>query len=193
MEITERQFEIIEAAGRIFTGAGIGGLTIKRLAQEMKFSEAAIYRHFKNKEAILTTMLEYLAQDMDGRFTNIDQNLSEIERFKAVFYSQVEFFKKNKHFVVVVFSDGLLEESDRINQQIYKIMKVKRKYLLPIITAGQKSELFTKAVTTENLMHIVMGSFRLQMYKWLVSNFELDIDQAGSQLIESLLTLIKTK
>ena len=52
-ELSGRQIEIIEAAGRILTVSGISGLTIKNLANEMKFSESAIYRHFKSKEEII--------------------------------------------------------------------------------------------------------------------------------------------
>ncbi len=43
MELSERQLEIVEAAGRILTSSGVSGLTIKNLANEMKFSESAIY------------------------------------------------------------------------------------------------------------------------------------------------------
>lgn len=110
MQVTGRQIEIIEGAGKILTASGVSGLTIKRLAQEMKFSEVAIYRHFQNKEAILITMLQYLAHNMDKRFPEVDSTLSEIDRFKILFDSQIQFFKKNKHFVVVVFSDGPLED-----------------------------------------------------------------------------------
>ena len=41
--ISDRQLEIIEAAGKILTASGVSGLTIKNLAREMKFSESAIY------------------------------------------------------------------------------------------------------------------------------------------------------
>ena len=68
--ISDRQLEIIEAAGKILTAAGISGLTIKNLAKEMKFSESAIYRHFTSKEEIIIALLEYLAQSMDERYTN---------------------------------------------------------------------------------------------------------------------------
>jgi AcrR family transcriptional regulator len=60
--ISDRQIEIIEAAGKILTRSGISGLTIKNLAKEMQFSESAIYRHFTSKEEIIVAMLEYLAQ-----------------------------------------------------------------------------------------------------------------------------------
>ncbi|NOQ73395.1 MAG: TetR family transcriptional regulator [Crocinitomix sp.] len=192
MDFTERQFEIIEAAGKILTASGVGGLTIKKLAKEMDFSEAAIYRHFKNKETILISMLQYLAHNMDERFKKIDSTLSNEAQVKAIFKTQIDFFNQNTDFVVVVFSDGLLEESDKINQQIYSIMQIKMKHLLPVIRNGQQMGAFTKNITPEEMTHIIMGTFRLQMYKWRVSNFELDMNHVGNNLIESLLTILKT-
>ena len=191
LTLTERQIKIIEAAGKIITNAGISGLTIKNLSKEMEFSEAAIYRHFKSKEEIIISMLEMLAEQMDNRFSKIDINLSPEDRFKQLFASQFEYFKKHSFFVVAVFSDGLLEESKQINEQIFSIMQVKMKHLVPIIMAGQQTGVFTSKISTEELVHIIMGAFRLQMYKWRVSHFELDIDRIGNNLMESLLTIIK--
>ena len=67
--ISNRQLEIIAAAGKILTASGVSGLTIKNLAKEMKFSESAIYRHFASKEEIIIAMLEYLAQNIDERYS----------------------------------------------------------------------------------------------------------------------------
>ena len=192
--ISDRQLEIIEAAGKILTASGISGLTIKNLAKEMKFSESAIYRHFASKEEIIISLLEYLAQSMDERYTNAIKNeQSPEEKFTTLFQNQFSFFKKHPHFVVAVFSDGLMEESQKINEAISKIMGVKMKHLMPIIAEGQQKNVFTNSITPEELMHIVMGSFRLQMYKWRVANFQFDIIRNGNNLIQSLLTIIKTK
>lgn len=192
--ISDRQLEIIEAAGRLLTSSGVSGLTIKNLAKEMKFSESAIYRHFTSKEEIIIALLVYLADSMDERYTNaISKKQSPEEKFTALFKNQFSFFNKNPHFVVAVFSDGLLEESQRINETISKIMAVKMKHLMPIITEGQQQNIFTNAITSEELIHIVMGTFRLQMYKWRVANFQFDIIQNGENMIESVLTLIEAK
>ena len=192
--ISDRQLEIIEAAGKILTASGISGLTIKNLAKEMKFSESAIYRHFASKEEIIISLLEYLAQSMDERYTNAIKNeQSPEEKFTTLFQNQFSFFKKHPHFVVAVFSDGLMEESQKINEAISKIMGVEMKDLMPIIAEGQQKNVFTNSITPEELMHIVMGSFRLQMYKWRVANFQFDIIRNGNNLIQSLLTIIKTK
>ena len=191
--ISVRQLEIIEAAGKILTASGVSGLTIKNLAKEMKFSESAIYRHFTSKEEIIIALLEYLAQSMDERYSNaIKSEHTPEEKFTLLFQNQFNFFNKNPHFVVAVFSDGLMEESQKINETISKIMSVKMKHLLPIITEGQQKSIFTNSITSEELMHIVMGTFRLQMYKWRVANFQFDIVRNGNNLIQSLLTIIKS-
>lgn len=190
--ITNRQFEIIQAAGKILTNAGVSGLTIKNLAKEMQFSESAIYRHFSSKEKIVIAMLDYLANNMDERYTlALSNELNSEEKFKILFQNQFSFFSDNPHFVVAVFSDGLMEESEAIDAAIKKIMQVKMKHLKPIIIAAQQNKIFTSDISNENLMHIVMGTFRLQMYKWRVSNFQFDIIQKGNEMIDALLKLIK--
>ncbi|WP_158860659.1 TetR/AcrR family transcriptional regulator [Lunatibacter salilacus] len=192
MEISERQLEIISAAGKILTESGLSGLTTKNLAKEMGFSEAAIYRHFNSKEDIILALLQYLRNNMDDRLEQICLPDAAPEvKFAAIFQSQFQFFKANPHFVVAVFSDGLLEESEKINQAIMQLMQVKMKYLMPLIMQGQQSGTFTQAITTEELVHIVMGSFRLQMYKWKISNFKFDIERQGQNMLQALLTLMK--
>lgn len=193
MEITPRQFEIIEAAGKILTSSGVSGLTIKNLAKEMKFSESAIYRHFASKEDIIVAMLNYLAESTNERLSGLTDSLGHKEKFEALFKEQFRFFKNNPHFVVAVFSDGLMEESQRINEIIGKIMTVTIKHLMPIIKKGQQKGVFTNAITTEELMHIVMGAFKLQMFKWRIANFQFDIIRNGDSMVQSILTLIKNE
>lgn len=191
---TERQLEIIEAAGRILTEEGVHGLTTKKLAQRVGFSESAIYRHFKSKEEIIISLLTYLSESMDERFSQLGLNdKNPVESFEALFMNRFQFFTKRPHFVVAVFSDGLMEASDRINQTIVRIMQVKMKHLMPIILDGQQKNLFTNAITAEELLNIIMGTFRLQMYKWRQAHFEFDIERQGKNMIASVLTLIKTK
>ncbi|WP_299704139.1 TetR/AcrR family transcriptional regulator [uncultured Pontibacter sp.] len=194
LAVSDRQLEIIESAGRILNASGVSGLTIKNLAKEMQFSESAIYRHFASKEEIILVLLNYLSESMDERLGRAVQDIHDPEeKFKALFRNQFEFFRLHPHFVVAVFSDGLLEESQLINNAILKIMQVKMKHLLPVMMEGQQRGVFTNAITTEELMHIVMGSFRLQMFKWRIANFEFDIARSGENLIQSLLTLIRVK
>ncbi len=192
MSITTRQLELIEAACRILTRSGVNGLTIKNLAKEMNFSESAIYRHFASKEEIVLAMLNFLAENTDERLTNLPQFDNPEDNFRAMFHEQFRFFGNNSHFIVAVFSDGLIEENNQINKAINKLMATKIKHLLRIISDGQQKHVFTASVSTLDLAYIVMGTFKLQMFKWRLTNFEYDIKEIGDNMINSLLKLIKS-
>ncbi|HAO04506.1 MAG: TetR/AcrR family transcriptional regulator [Chitinophagaceae bacterium] len=192
MEIKVRQLEIIEAAGEILTESGLAGLTTKNLAAKMGFAESALYRHFKGKEEIIVTMLQYLAADMDKRLTACVEKLDDpVEKLKAVFNNQFAYFEKHPHFLVAVFSEGLLEESKKINAAIMQIMATKRKHLLPVIKQGQLEGVFETSAPAEDLLHIIMGSFRLHMLQWRMTDFSFDVKKKGNRLMDSILTLIK--
>lgn len=194
MKMSDKQLEIIKATGNILTSSGVNGLTIKKLAAAMQFSESAIYRHFESKEEIIYALLDFLANNMDERLTasrSINEN--QKEQFVRLFQNQYSFFKQNPHFVVAVFSDGLMEESQRINEMINKIMSVKIKHLKPLLIEGQQSGVFTNAISADDLTHIVMGTFRFQMYKWRMAEFKFDIEIEGNNIIQAMLTLIHLK
>ncbi|NDP21008.1 MAG: TetR/AcrR family transcriptional regulator [Paludibacter sp.] len=194
MEITSRQLEIIEAAGKILTVSGVTGLTINKLAKEMHFSESALYRHFSSKEEIIIAMLNYLSDNIDARLTKVNNSeANSEEKFSAIFQNQFVFFGENPHFVVAVFSDGLMEESTRINETILSLLFVKIKHLLPIIIEGQKSGIFRNDINADEFIQIIMGTFRLQMFKWRIDNFQFDIHSEGNKMINTLLSLIKIK
>ncbi|WP_297869065.1 TetR/AcrR family transcriptional regulator [uncultured Flavobacterium sp.] len=191
-EISNRQLEIIEVSGKILIEKGIKGLTTKTVASEMNFSESAIYRHFKSKEEILVALLSLLKQNMNKRLTSeIKPQNTSAENFKAVFTSQFNYFKKNPHFVVAVLSDGLLDESEEIRTIILQLMQNKMQLLAQILEQGKQTNEFTSEISTEDLLPIILGSFRFQMLKWKLSNFQYDITTEGNKTIDNLLALIQ--
>ena len=191
-DISKRQLEIIEAAGKILTEKGINGLTTKKLAQEMNFSESALYRHFSNKEEIIVCMLNYLALNMDQHSTELE-NKNPIEKLKNFFQNQFRFFESQPYFVIAVFSEGLLEESEKINHAIKSLMNKRMQLLKPIIQIGQEKRAITNDLDSDELIHILMGSVRLFMLKWRMSKFEFDIQTEGNKMLTSILKLIQTK
>lgn len=190
--ITKRQLEIIEAAGKIMTDKGVSGLTTKKLASEMNFSESALYRHFKSKEEIIISMLKFLASNMSLLAVDQDEQ-SATSQLRQFFSKQFEFFNQKPHFVIAVFAEGLLEESEGINQAIQQVMASRIQVLSPIILKGQETEEFTKALKVEDLIHVIMGSMRLFIFKWRMSRFEFDIIKEGEQKMNSIIQLIQNK
>lgn len=190
---SKRQQEIIASAGKLLIEKGIKGLTTKNLAQEMEFSESALYRHFKNKEDIVVLLLNYLASNMKERLDLIFENHDTSEtKLLQLFESQFQFFTQNPHFVVAVLSEGLFDESEKINQAIMKIVHYKVQLIAEIIESGKQNNEFTNQISTPDIVHIIIGSFRLMMLKWKLSKFEIDLIAQGNAIMKTNIKLMTT-
>ncbi|MFH0924597.1 MAG: TetR/AcrR family transcriptional regulator, partial [bacterium] len=53
-----RKQEIIESARKIISTTGMKNLTIREIAQDINLTDGAVYRHFKNKEEILSLLID---------------------------------------------------------------------------------------------------------------------------------------
>ena len=71
----ERRSAIIMAVRRVFATKGFHGTTTRELAQAAEVSEALLFKHFPNKEALFTAMLEACCTEED---------LVRFERLKAL-------------------------------------------------------------------------------------------------------------
>jgi len=194
MNITDRQLAIIGATGKLIASKGMSGLTVKTLAAEMGFVESALYRHFKSKDDILVLMLEYLYQNIQERFDSIlAENVDAETKLKAIFDSQFQYFKKNPHFVMVVLSDGLIDESEGMRNQIIKMFLYKIQIINQLVSECISSGKFNPIINQDSLVHFLMGGFRLTMFKWKSLKFSFDLVTEGNQMIDDFFTLITQK
>ncbi|MCF8246929.1 MAG: TetR/AcrR family transcriptional regulator [Saprospiraceae bacterium] len=195
MEIKDRQLEILEAAGALLNEQGIGGLTTKNLAKKVGFSESALYRHYGSKEEIIAALLQYLYDRIKERLPAIvaGPDVPPAERLRQLFGSHLDFRSAHPHFLTAVFSDGMLKYSPAVYEGIMQLMSVMRNAVGSIVDEGQKSGDFTTEIPAEELSHILIGSFRLLMLRWRISDFGFDVKIAGSQHVENLILLISKK
>ncbi len=189
---SKRQEEIITAAGQLIRSKGIKGLTTKNLAQEMGFSESALYRHFKNKEDIIVFLLNHLADNMQNRFIAYpNKTESAVTQLEAIFTNQFHFFYHHPHFIVAILSEGLLDETEAIKNAVQRIISIKSQLLQTVVEYGKEQKELKSTYSTEELVHILMGSFRLLMLKWKFSNFTTDILSQGNAQMRSTIQLLQ--
>jgi TetR/AcrR family fatty acid metabolism transcriptional regulator len=188
---SKRQHEIIESAGRLLMDKGVKGLTTKNLALEMGFSESALYRHFKNKEDIIVLLLDHLYNNIKERLEETQKNdNAPSEKLKAIFQSQFHYFSHHPHFIIAILSEGLFDETEKINRSILKIIAYKTNLISNIIEEGKQIQELNNEISTPEMVHIILGSFRLMMLKWKISKFEIDLVQQGNAIMTTAIKLI---
>ncbi|MCI0512282.1 TetR/AcrR family transcriptional regulator, partial [candidate division KSB1 bacterium] len=83
MRITsgERKEQIINEGIQIIHENGFPALSIRELASRVGISEPAIYRHFKNKDDIIMSILDKMQEfgvHIQQRLTTVDGDLEKI-------------------------------------------------------------------------------------------------------------------
>lgn len=190
-QISIKQIDIIKAAAKVINASGFGGLTIKNLANEIGFTEGALYRHFKSKDEIILTLLEFLTVKMENNYKEVPLDLQPEAYFIRLVNSQIAFLKAHPHFVAIAFSDGLVCNVSAINKALENLNEMIAKYLYKSIKIGQHKRIFTHLVSTEDLVTIVTGTLKLQLFKWKLAGYNYDINKSGNKMIQAILTLIK--
>ena len=62
----ERQREIAEAALKLVMKYGVHGVTVSRISSAVGLSRAALYRHFRNRDAVLAAAMDLMDQRFSG-------------------------------------------------------------------------------------------------------------------------------
>ena len=193
-KISIRQQEIITASGRILIANGIKALTTKNLALEMGFSESAIYRHFSNKEEIIFALFQFILDNFKLRLAEIlALDLKALEKLNRIFESQSAFFTENPHFTMAVLSDDIYYEGDKVKAALVQIMSYKSGVINQILHEGVSEKLIRGDIEIKELQHTIIGSFRLLLHKWRLSNFDFDLTIACKNMMQTLTTLLKTQ
>ena len=191
-KISIRQQEIITASGKILITKGIKALTTKNLAFEMGFSESAIYRHFNNKEEIIAALFHYILENFKLRLTEIlALELNPLEKLNRIFESQCMFFAENPHFTMAILADDIYYEGEKVKIALQQIMAYKGGVISQVLTAGVANGQIRNDIEIKELQHTIVGSFRLLLHKWRLSNFDFNLQAAGKTMMETISLLLK--
>lgn len=191
MEYSARQIEIIEAATQLIDEGGVQNVTTKSLAKKMNFSEPAIYRHFKNKTEVLSSILDFFHQGLKLKINQvISENTTGIEKLGSIIAFQFEHFSKNPAIVMVIFSETSFQHERKLSEMVKKIMLNKKKVVAGIIEQGREDGSIRADVGVEQLASIFLGSMRFTLLQWRLNGYQGDLMREGAQLYATIHQLL---
>jgi AcrR family transcriptional regulator len=190
--MTERQIEILHETKELIGEKGIQNFTIKNLASKMSFSEPAIYRHFKDKTEILTSLLNYNSEIINTQVDQIlDSKDNTLTRFEKILNFKLSHIEKNPSIVMIVFAENAYQNCDRLSEIVAKIMKRRTERMIKLLKEGQKNNEIRNDVNTEQLAKIIQGGIRETILSWKLSGFKTSLSQEGKKLWITIQKLIK--
>ena len=190
--MTERQIEILHETKELIGEKGIQNFTIKNLASKMSFSEPAIYRHFKDKTEILTSLLKYNSKIINTQVDKIlDSKENSLTKFEKILRFNLLHIERNPSIVMIVYAENSYQNCERLSKIVAKIMKRRTERMIKLLNEGQKNNEIRNDVNTEQLAKIIQGGIRITILSWKLSDFKTSLSQEGEKLWVTIQKLIK--
>jgi AcrR family transcriptional regulator len=186
-----RQKQIIESSMEIIQQRGIQNLTIKEISKKIGISEQAIYRHFKNKLAILLALIEYFNENLKNSFNHNTNEIPPLKKIQQLTKAHMDYLQSNPSTAAIIFSEEIFRNESVLVELVNQSLQKRLGQMSRLIALAIENSEVKSSVVPENMALVFLGSLRLLVKEWQMSDFSFDLVERGEKVITELIDLIK--
>ncbi|MFH1677991.1 MAG: TetR/AcrR family transcriptional regulator [Candidatus Omnitrophota bacterium] len=168
----QRKKEIINSAAELLISKGLHNLTIKNLAKKNKISESAIYRHFKDKQAILIGLIDQFEHDL---LLVIDQPIKSrntpIEQLREIMRTHIIFAQEKKSLLFAVTSTAIHLRDDFLRKKILSTTDKYKSKIKEILLRAKRQGLLRDDIDIETASFAFFGLIRSASAHFALTNY----------------------
>jgi AcrR family transcriptional regulator len=124
---------ILDAARELFTAEGYQNVSIRKIAERIEYSPAAIYSYFPSKDDIFFALAEEGFHLLGGPRTPEHhaalQALTPVDRVRAIFWHFYEFSKEHPQYFALMFVDRSVPRISKEYERFAFAREMKRSIL----------------------------------------------------------------
>ena len=187
-----RQAEIVSMAVAIIGETGVSGLTTARLAKRLNMSEPNLYRHFNNKEAILSAVIDDIGSViMDKAVFIAGQSISPGKKLENIMASHINEVEQRSGIPRLIFSEDM---HVRYPQLRGKLMERIGGYISTIektVEEGMADGTFRQDINARETARTYLGMVQFAAMRWSISGFAFPLREEGRRLWGNFSRMIK--
>lgn len=184
--------EIVQAAIQVISRQGYEKLTTKNLAHSLGVTDAALYRHFDSKKDLIRMILCYFEHLSCEVLQQIkEQKLQPLDQIRRFVDNRYEMFEQEPDLAMVMFSEELFKNDPSFADYFQGIMHIHRDEVLGYIMEGQQQGVIRSELNPMHLFRIVVGSMRLLVTQWNLTQRAFGLASEGKNLTETIIKLIE--
>ena len=166
---TLRQQEIVEAARTIIFSEGIESLTVRKIANVLKITDGALYRHFKSKDEILSLLIEDIEKTLLSTIAEAanksDDSLIKLEN---IFLSHLHYAEKRKGVTFIVMASL---KDKKLQKQMFGVINKYLKMIKEILKQGMGKGQFRPDINLETTSIPFLGMIQSLVTIWGLSRY----------------------
>jgi len=172
-----RKEQIVETALQILIDKRVKKLKINDIAARMELAPSALYRHFKNRDAILSAILEHIRGKLYRNLENIRQTSDDaIERLQELLFRHINLIIEEQGIPRILFSDELWGQKRERRQRMYRIVSGYLAELEDIVKEGQDRGQIRQEVNPQAAARMFFGIVQPAALLWHMSEGRFDLE-----------------
>jgi AcrR family transcriptional regulator len=182
MDSEIRKAQILGAALKIIHEEGIHLLTLRKIADAVGVSEAALFRHYRNKEDIVGSLANMIF-DKNQLFLKGENQWKALENMLT---KQLETFQNNPMYASVLCQEDIFREYPSVKERFDLHRSYHALLIRQLVEEGQREGSFDEEVDGGAFALLLMGSIRLTVLEWRHANFSFDLRERAAPILHLL-------
>ena len=173
-----RKKEIIEAARKLIYKKGSEHVTVNNIAKEVKISEAAIYRHFRNKKEILSFLASHITESLMQDIDLAGQSdLSSPNNICGILRSHLSKIEQKRGVSFQVIAEIISFGDKRLNKQVYDDIQKYLQRFRELLDNGIKAGSIREDIDSEATALLLFVMIQGLVNTWALSNYSFDLTE----------------
>ncbi len=171
-----RQEQIAEAALAVIASHGVKGLSMAAVARRVGLVPSALYRHFKSKEQILDTALDFIGQRLVAGIATVRQQTDDpLEQLHLLLLRHVQAIRENQGIPRVLFSEDAYAGHAERRAKVLRLLRGYLDAVTAIVRQGQTQRRIREDVDPATVALTLLGLIQPGAVLWHMTNGDFDV------------------
>lgn len=166
-----RQQQITEAALQLIGKRGISGATTAEIATTVGISEGNLYRHFKNKEDIIASVIDKIGNDLVAILDAVSEENNPVDKLEKIFKHHLCYIEEHAGIPRTIFSEEVLVLSERLRVKARSNLMNYFIGISNIIEQGQGAGAINREMDQEVVTSMFIGTINFTAIRWVMNDF----------------------
>ncbi|WP_394175690.1 nucleoid occlusion factor SlmA [Thalassotalea litorea] len=170
---SNRRQQILECLAHMLETSPGQRITTAKLAAEVGFSEAALYRHFPSKARMFEGLIEYIEESIFSRINMIMSEQKEtLTRCHHIMHVVLIFAERNPGMCRILAGDALVGENERLRARVHQFFEKLETQFKQIIRERKLREGKAFSINESALANLLLAYCEGKINQYVRSGFE---------------------
>jgi len=170
---TVRQQEIVDAARKIISTQGIEKLTVRAIAQELKITDGALYRHFRSKKEIISLLIDDIEQTLLATIMDAAGKSDDpLKKLENILLTHLSYAEQRKGFTFIIINETMSIKDKSLQRKMFSVINKYLKMIEDILREGVKAGSFRYSMDFISAGVAFFGMIQSIVTLWALSGFK---------------------